>query len=235
MHVPVSNARLFFLLLTHFPVLLSHHVCIFLCSQLNRKTHYDKLSALMLVESHKLKISNQDPRQEQRIDANFIPKLFDSAGKLFFSCICICFMYLKTRDDQLSLCALMAVESHKLQYNNKIINAWGKSRELMQTSSPNCLTVLENYFFQQYSAYKRKQDIQGVFNDWKSNNTVSNSLIKAWDSSRMKMQWIDGKRLGLISNWSISNLKSVTISDAIGKTTTNQFVLKGKWESRDKK
>ena len=53
------------------------------------KTQDDQLSlcALMAVESHKLKLSNQCLRQEQRIDANFILQLFDSAGKLFFSTI----------------------------------------------------------------------------------------------------------------------------------------------------
>ena len=149
------SARLFLLLLKCFPVLLSHHVCIFpvftikpedtiwsieplsalmtiesrklqglssckiiidqqrhcvyadanwksqsliktwgskychLNLNLNEGTRWsiEPLCALMAVESHKLKLSNQCLRQEQRIDANFILKLFDSAEKLFFSTI----------------------------------------------------------------------------------------------------------------------------------------------------
>ena len=69
----------------------------------------------------------------------------------------------------------------------------------------------------------------------KSNNTVSNYLIKAWDTSRMKMHWIDGKYLGLISNWSISNLKSVTISVAIGNNYHKSICLERKMKINYKK
>ena len=73
----------------HLYLYFNSNFYLYLYLYLYLKTRDDQLSlyALTAVESHKLKLSNQCLRQEQRIDANFILKLFDSAGKLFFSTI----------------------------------------------------------------------------------------------------------------------------------------------------
>ena len=103
----------------------------------------------------------------------------------------------------------------------------------MQTSSSNCLTVRcwKIIFLNNTAHIKENRIYRGCSMIGNSNNTASSYLIKAWDSSRMKMQWIDGKRL--------LNLKSATIPHVIGNEYYESICLEmtikiKKWKNIEK-
>ena len=98
-----SHARLFFLLLKCFPVLLSHRVYfpVFTIKPEDTIWSIKRVCALVLVESHKLKIPGQ--AEIKTCWGNY----WYFHLYLYFHFPLYLYLYLKTQGDQLSLCALM--------------------------------------------------------------------------------------------------------------------------------
>ena len=108
---------------------------------------------------------------------------------------------MKAQDDQLSPCVRWW--QLKVTNSNSLINAWGKSRELMQTSSSYCLTVLENYFLNNTAHIKENRIYRGFSMIGNSNNTASNS-------NQTAAEWRCSELMGNALAWLVNGASQIS-------------------------